>query len=526
MYCLGINSDEEYVKVALLGCNKRKITIYFLQEFRKDLFDINQLKKRISIETGVAADCVEIASPLSSEDVFIRHIDLPIKNKRAILKILPSQIEPMLPFSQEHSITLPIIFIDGKKSCTTLYSCLNETIESHIQDISKLGFDSDCVSTVQTAILRFVGYFSNNVKSFVVFHFGWEKSYLLYIRDKDVKQSGVIKIGLKNFINAIQLEYPDSNEIDFKILQKEILKNSDPNDCRKIKKILNDIKTQSNRIIESFLKKESFDDIDGILYTGHSDVATILNPVINDNLSQLIDIDFHLEFNKEQISSFAIEIGVALDFLEKDNHTLQFRTNQFVSNKYILKIKKKMKMFIVTSLLISAITFASIAPLLVKREFNIRDKFNKISQSVGGSVYNSPFIGRFFLNHKEYMSSIETIVKKIKNKDDVEYFTKPPLLFSYCLQRLADVVVKDVSVIDVEYQLDKYPRIGSLKEQYQVLFSLKFTAANKQLAKQFYDDLFTSVKDVLACGEMIACEENNVYKINFCCKKKPGSLCK
>ena len=127
MYTLSIHPDGEYFKVALLSQRGRKMKIEFMKDLRKDIADLNQLKKKIDGVTKGKEGLLEVISALGPNEVFMRRLELPLKRRRSVLKALPFQLEKVLPFSQEYSTTMPIIKKKNNGSIVELYSFLNES---------------------------------------------------------------------------------------------------------------------------------------------------------------------------------------------------------------------------------------------------------------------------------------------------------------------------------------------------------------------------------------------------------------
>ena len=218
MYVLGIHPDGDYFKVALLKSSGKKSRIIFLQEFKKDILDLNQLKRRLLKETRYKQENIEIVSALTPEEVFVKNLTFPFTKKSSVLKALPFQMEKILPFSEAQ------IRAKKRESHVTLYTFFNETLQSHLQNIKTLGFDSDSVSTLAKGLLRFKTYFAGEVDVVTLLYFGWERSYLIFVVGDEIKHSLSVEVGFRMLIDAAREDYPSAQDIDFAFLKKEIVK--------------------------------------------------------------------------------------------------------------------------------------------------------------------------------------------------------------------------------------------------------------------------------------------------------------
>jgi len=516
MYVLGINPDGEYFKTALVKLKKGKLSIIFIQEFKKDSTNLNFLKKKIVKETGYREDNVEVVSALGSEEIFIRHLELPFKNKKSILKALPFQMETLLPFNQEYATTIPLIKKKKKGSEVILYSFLNDSIEKHIETVKTFGFDPDWVTCVPTALLRFAKRFSPDTPSPLIFHFGWERSYIIYVQEGAVRKSLVIKVGFKNFIDAVKKQNSDFAGIDFQFIKDEIKRTLSVNQTNGLlSEIIEDLRRQFHRVMEFISRKEDTTLIDGILFTGYADIIKLIVSSEDGFSMPSIEIIPNLLYKKEKTVLFAIELGLAFDTLEKDASTLQFRVGQFTATKQIEKVKKKTKMAAIFSVFCSFILFSSLTLKVIDKENSNRRRFNQIAAIAGENPTSFPKMQTVVLNLNDREKEIKTLYKKIQQREKGEIYFKDPIFFHQCLEKILQAGSDLIDITELQYGWEKYPHIKNPKGNYQILVQVSFVAQNEGNAKLFFDKLMGLVDDVILKGETTFTSEKNSYQINF-----------
>lgn len=415
MYILGISPDGEYFKVALIRLKRGKLSIVFLQEFQKDILDLDLLKKKIARESGCKV--VEVISALVCDDVLVRHIDLPLKSSSKIFKALPFQMESLLPFGEEAALTIPLIRKEKKGSKVVLYSVMKETLDKHILEMNEMGFDPDIVTCIPMALRRFAAWFVPETTSPLIFHFGWENSHLVYVREGIVKKALTIKMGFKDIIDAIKMHY-DRDEIDFQFIKGEIIKNAeaDPRN-RTLGSCIENFKKQIHRVMEFLIRKEEMPVTQEMLFTGYADVIRLIYPMVMDAPRPILEITPNLLFSRDNLALFAIEIGLGLDGLERDNNSLQFRLSEFTPKKEIGAFKKKSKLVTGLFTLCSALLFFALGLTYVEKQQELKKRFYQVVHLIHGNALDYPSMNQMFIRLDKADEELKKLTKKVQIKE-------------------------------------------------------------------------------------------------------------
>lgn len=520
MYVLGIHPDGDYFKVALLSNAGRKIRIVFLQEFKKDILDLNQLKRRILKETKYKHESVEVVSALTPDEVFVKKISFPFVKKGSIMKALPFQIEKLLPFSEEHVTTVAQIKAKKRESDVTLYTFFNETLQTHLHDIKTLGFDSDSVSTVSKGLLRFKKFFVSDLERAVLLYFGWEKSYLIYVDAEEVKHSLVIEVGFRQLIDAAREDHPGVKEIDFGFLKEEVAKyfQRAPGSLQ-TKAVLNHFQKGLFRAFEYIKKKEKREQLD-VVHLGYSSISEEMLCFMSEIETKSIEISPHLEFDRQQLRSYAIEIGLSLDCLERGKNALQLRTGEFTSPKQLGKVKRKIKLLFGLSIVCSLVTFVLTTIFFIKKETLIRERFNYIV-TLGGEDPSS-YVGlqKMLFSPKQFQKEADTFLEKTRWHKQEGIFLKEPMLVTECLQELSSLFTKETVLEDIQYELLTYPTVEKPKEGYQVKLAFSIKSTSMEEAKRVFEEFVKKNKAPLAQKSLEWVKEKNVYQMVFVFKQQ------
>jgi len=192
--------------------------------------------------------------------------------------------------------------------------------------------------------------------------------------------------------------------------------------------------------------------------------------------TKTIDVAPHLEFDKQQLKSYAIEIGLALDCLEKKKGALQFRVGEFVPAKQVGKLKGLTKTFLTVSVVFSLIVFSGMTALFIKKEGVVKERAN-------------------------YVKVLEKELDVTKNRA----FLKEPLLVSECLQELSHL-----AVLEMNYEL---------LEGNQVRLELLVKATSNEEAKKGFEQVIKKIKAPVKEKGLLWIKEKNGYQMVFVFKE-------
>lgn len=514
MYVLSIHPDGEYFKVALLSLKNKKMKIEFINDLRKDIVDLNQLKRKIDTVTKQREDKVEVVSALGPDEVLTRTLELPLRKKRSVLKALPFQLESILPFSQELSTTLPVITKHAKSSKVKLYSFMNETMDNHIQNIKTFGFNPDWVTTVSSGLARFTQTFASESSDCLVFHFGWARSYLIALSNGEEIFSTTLQIGLKNFIDALKEDFPEVEEVSLDLLEVQIEESAKNEDSdTEMSRVLFEVQKQIYRVIEFVKRVDSEKECEGVIFTGYTEIVKKITKWMEAFPGEAIDLIPHLEYETKEIASYALEIGLALDSLQRDEKTIQLRVGRFLPRRMYEKVKRKAKVFFGMSCLTSALMLATMTSYFVKVEHGHKERFSRIVNLSGADIDLFPFMQKPFVGQEEMKKGISQLIKGFKTVKPEGIAKLEPILISETIEWILHSLNKEIDVLNIHYDLTSYPTAEEPIKETIIDYTIKYKASTKENAKAFYESLAQSGEVFIEDRSFT--EKENGYTANF-----------
>ena len=508
MSMLGINCDGQYLKVALISQRGGQIQIDSLCEYKKDLFNLSEFKKKYGAER------VEIASALSASDLFVRHLTLPLKNKREILKALPFQLESILPFSLEQSTTFPRLKKNKTGSDVTLYTFLNEAMVKHIDHAKALGFDPSWVSAEPLALLKFSSYFVPEKKALIHLHLGWERSSLLFVRDGVVRQNHSIKMGVKSFVDAIKTTTPSLEKLSFDFLKEMITKSIEKGDQNSLlSEVYHTFLSQIERVTASVARNEELSSYEGVLFTGYREVAELLKIEFEKSTFPEILLKREGSTKPDALASYAIEIGLALEFIDNRKRGVQLRCGAFTSENLLKKMRRKVKIALGTTGLCLALASSAMGITLFKKESALKDRFNQVVLSSGEKVESFPKMQRSFLTLANCQEEANRFLGMLKShKKESSNFIELPGL-KRVIEQIFLALSKEISLEDLTYEIKKDE---ALKGQAgQVSLGLLCSAKEERVVKEYQQRLLDAFKEDYILKETACFKGANGYQVEF-----------
>ena len=514
MYVLSIHPDGEYFKVALLSTKNKRIKIEFINDLRKDIVDLNQLKRKIDSVTKQREGRVEVVSALGPDEVLIRSLELPLRNKRAILRALPFQLESILPFAQELSTTLPIITKMQKSSNVKLYSYMNETMDNHIQNIKTFGFTPDWISTVPAALTRFAKTFSTESNECLIFHFGWARSYLVAISGGEEVFSTTLQIGLKNFIDALKQDFPEVEEVNLDLLEFQIEESAKREDVpSQMGQVLSEVQKRIYRVIEFVTRVNGEKASSGVIFTGYTEIVKKITKWMDAFDGEAIELIPHLEYETKEIASYALEIGLALDALERDEKTVQLRVGKFLPQRMYKNLKRKARLFFGMSLLTSSLLLATLLSYFWKVESGHKERFARIVSLSGADIDLFPFMQKTFVRQDEIRRGIAKLVSSFKKVKPEGLAKLNPILMSECVEWILHSYKDNIDIENIHYEIDSYPTADEPLTDTKIQFLIRFRSDAPENAKAFYQGLIEKGTDFIE--EHSLQEIGDEYTANF-----------
>jgi len=515
MHVLGVNPDGDYFKVALLTQVKGRVKIHLIQEYRKEGLDLQALKKEILSEAGLAGASFGVASTLAPEAVLVRELFLPLKSKKAVLKALPFQLEGILPASERKVITLPVIKKGKKGSTILLYNIAEESMEEHLNEMEEIRFDPDFVATTGDALRRFAAVFAAGHKSLCVVHFGWENSYIVCIKEEKIVHNVTLNIGFRDLIHAIKLDSDSLEGIDFALIRQEIEMCASPGS---VFEVVTNTQKQILRVFEFLKRKELIEELEGVVFTGHADIIRVMMEKLEGFKIPIIQPTPHLEYDRYQITSYAIELGTALEFLEREKGDTGLRVGRFTPKKVYAQFSKQCRVYLSLLFLWGGLGFLGASTFFLKKQENLRLRFQEIASLGGEDISFYPMMQKRILTEEGCRKEVASFIQKLESKKQGDgILITPPQAAPY-LDWTMKVIKGELPISNIQYVLEKYPTIERPDEKYLVSVSLFVEEKNKGNVEKFFHKIGDAGKGIIEEKKMY--EKNNGFAIDLFFKRE------
>ncbi len=149
---------DNFIQTALLSRSKGQIKIENLS--RLSAISPSQIEnKQIKIVT----------SP-PPEKTICRKISLKIGKRSTLLKLLPFQMEDLLPFPPDETIVYPLFFSGKEETEVVVYATTSSVLKEHLETVRRYHINPDQVSSVPAALLRFALWIFPNESQIILLH--------------------------------------------------------------------------------------------------------------------------------------------------------------------------------------------------------------------------------------------------------------------------------------------------------------------------------------------------------------------
>jgi hypothetical protein len=449
MLWIGLQREASMVKLARVRRLGKKVSIELLRTL--PLSEEEHVKQFYTAEGSYV-------SGLDISEILIREIELKIKDKKKILKLLPFQIEPHLPYSPEDAVICTQILPQKLGSRVALFSTKSSSLSHHIQSWFEYGITPYEVSCTPVALLRFVNHFYPSIEKGLVFHIGANASTAAYFKENRILFCQSFSLGSSVF-----------KEEDSLFMEKELSR------------------------LFSFLEKKigdaekNTDEVEPIkvLITGNFSSAPKCKELLISNFpsSMRLEEDSMIpnsSYDVTTLNAYAVPIGLALDASSYDGRSVQFRKGPFLAK---ITEKKRIKAFLsfaigAIALTLTTISLEAIHTHLKKKEFSgimQKDFSYFLSQTENSSLET--------LDEIEFeIDSLETSFQK-KN-------TPYPLTPSFpniteVLAFLSSYPNPSIDIKKVAFSLIKHPQITSPNTPYVGKISLEVNINKPEEALAF-----------------------------------------
>lgn len=359
MNVLAVHAEKEYIKVVSMSFRGKRMRLLSLHELKKELHDFEPNQNDY------------IASALPMEDLFLRRIDFPLKSFSAVKKALPFEMESFVSPGAQVALEMKKI---GEGIRAHLYSFREDALEKHVQEMVSIGYDPDWVTSVSLALKAFASKFIPLREDLVIFHFGWEESYVLYLKQGEIEGGKTLKIGFKHLIDSIEMKRFQSDEFSPEFLISLLPK--EPFLQKEISKITQEL----GRVLDSF-KRGGAEGTLGIAYTGYADIIQPFFEQKNHFELEEVEITPHLEFKREETAAYAIPIGIAITASDEKLYPLQFRKGKRASPRVKKEQRRGLLQLALCNVTLLLLAFGGFQLLLAGEQKKVDELFLELSFS-------------------------------------------------------------------------------------------------------------------------------------------------
>ncbi len=506
MFWIGLYLDGSMVKWAKITQNKKKISIDLLRTF-----PFSEEKAFFFPQSGIEECSYKLISGLETSEVLLRNLQIKQKDRKKILKLLPFQIEPQLPWSSEDAIiSIQIAPGDSPKSSKiSFYATKKDTLQSHIELLKQKNADPDETSCTPNALWRFAQQFFPDLSDTIILHVGSKTSTIVGITNSKPSFSHSFSLGSELFSTALESEKPDPSFPNFLSISAE--------KTPILHELTEQAKKELDRVFTFFLKKQK-DPWKNIILTGNFSAGPLLKAFIAHHLPdsmKLHECQGNESYDGMTLESYAIPIGLALDGLLQDGLSTRFRKETFTSSSQKKEYVKLFSSFALACLVLTSST------ILISNMYRNHNKKKSIE------VFQNSFsIQQKTINTLEDLKKEIVLKEESLNKEKTPYqlalpmpnvsevlawLSSHPVLTSTLLSEKGD----EVDIKKVKYTLVRYPKITTPTLPYVGKIELEVEISNMKLAKNFQSSIQKEISFIDLKKEISWEAKGSTYFISF-----------
>lgn len=428
---------------------------------KKELRVANMLKTRkgwelVSLKTYNENDPVNqldigtTVSALSSREILVRSLELPVKKTKDFKAAVSFRLEPLLPYKLDRaSVQTELTEKKSNTSVLTAFVCRNDHIQKHLDVLQKRELVSEKITCVPYALAALVSLFHNATQIQFLVHEGVDEITCILTQNSKLLTSRAFE---KSGDWALEV-------------QKTIL---------------------------SFLSTHKTKSFDNILFIGNRrdeiEKATgkkVLSPLFS-----------KISISHDDLTNYGLAIGIAVAA-----NGINFRETKFSCLDLWNRYRKPLS----TSVALIALLFCA---FFLYEMFSI----SKIKKEAGRAFFSVIKETGRSISYKslpktseDYLGYMYKIEKEINSQPNI-FPLKPQLpLVKDCLAWLSSQ--PGVVIDSFHYKLVKFPTVREKQEHYKALITIDFHSQNSKSAQDFRD-VVTSRNVFIDSGEEISWSSN------------------
>lgn len=480
MFCIGLYLDGSTGKWAKISRHKKSVSIALLRTL-----PIAEETPFSFSENRVEEGSYELISGLDSAEVLLRNLQIKLQDQKKIIKSLPFQLEPQIPFPPEEAV-VSIQILPGetlKSSKVSFYATKKSSLQNHIDFLKQKKADPDEVSCTPSALWRFSQHFFPHLSDTLILHVGSRMSTLVGISDGKPVFSHFFSLGSEPFASTLEGSGKDPSSIDLLELP--------PEDSSSLRSLGEQAKKELDRVFTFFFQKQK-NPWEHIILTGSFSSFPPLKAFIIQQLPASIQLHECVgegSYDATTLETYAVAVGLALDGLMQDGHSTRFRQSTFMAPS---QKKRKLKLFSSFALACLVLTSTS---LLISHMYEDHAKKTLIDQ----------FQTSFALQNKK-IDTLEELEAEVSLLESSLKKDKAPYPLALSLPNLSQVLawlsshpvlskaslaekIGEIDMRKVKYNLLKYPKTSAASLPYMAKVEIEIEIPHVETAKAFREAL-------------------------------------
>jgi len=453
-----------------------------------------------------------ISSVFPSHKLLARPIELKSFVKSEVDSVLKYQLEPLLPYSLESSVSDKItLFQNQEKASFFLFAAKKDDVQSCLKDHLQYGIDPEIVAPKAIALAHFADLFCKETKNLIIIDLSADETSCL-----------VLKEGMPHSIRSMPLAFvTDGSEEELKHFSLEL-----------------------SRILYSIESEDEEVKAFPILFTGHLEtdprVLSLLAQLLGHDTLSLENLPHNVLLKHNSIKeccSFAVPIGLSLisSPLQKEKFSINLRQEELSYSKKWRRYKNDLIFYFSCMIILSIAgswiggrlldhrtvglqeSYARYVSLLEKAPSDIETLFTKQSAQAPKEIKELSA-----QDIKERLSFIQQTL--VTGPDEMAFYPNVPrasdLLGWLASHPKAKSGNKSIQIEKFSYTLVKRPEKEKPKEHYQVRVDLELTAPSPEAAREFYEALLAPNPFVDTKYDVQWSMQKGVWQTSFFLKDK------
>lgn len=504
---LSFYQEGNSLKAALLRKEKQGL---FIETLKTILID-DDVKPLYILDSILQQKSYHLVTALDPSKVLFRKIHLPIADKEKALSALAFQLEDLLPFSPQETLLAPLLKKVGKAAISAiLFATKESSLVEHLSWAKDLGLDPDLVTCAPIALYRLAKWLFPKEENACLFYWGETKSFCLCLRGGEIFLTHVLHFGNADFFAALQQDFPKMSvqELQTQAQDSNGLLNDPPCHYARFRQ---EIAQELARLSVFLNHKQAVSNESKWLLLGDGKAAFDLQGLFCETLSPHL-----LPAISAEIQNYALPIGLALNALANDDHSLQLLQGEWTPKHLIQKRKRFCTIY---TLLCAALAFLlsfSCHGILHKKEKLLAQR---LEDHLPPSISKEDLVSEEVIRLKVWEWEKSLASQKLSFP-----FISPAPTVSDVLAWLSTHPVlndpeggkrEELEIKSVRYQLYKYPKLGESKDPYLARVELEFTSTAPRIAREFHDALLKGDRLVNAKKEIKWISQNGTYFTSF-----------